>query len=283
MANWDTGKEILYYVLLKLKDYERIRQEEAKLIIQGIYWELLMEFPWLFALKDPPGIINTVAEVTGTATITKGSATVTLGAAIATTMAGRKFYIDNEFVPYRILTHTAGTVTLTLDATYKEDSVTAGAFTIFQDEYSLASDCAKPWRFWFRNLPNASINFIGGGEMQARFPQMSRGGISVYEVALIKDNKVKIKSPPTDAVTIEYEYTQRQSALTFDGVVANDTPVFPQDTRKVIADCALLEMLTPKDVKEIGLPDRDKLLGRIKITYMAKDRVKAWIPDSRRM
>lgn len=249
MANYDTGSDILSDILTRASeptngtsDYEAA----AKRYIQQAYWDIYSWARWGWNLKYPPGVFQTVDKATGTATVTKGSATVTLGASIATSMAGRKFQIDNEGVAYRVSTHTAGTATLTLDVVYTEASGSAQAFTIYQDEYQLATGAngvIKPYRFWYRNRPDTEIRILTAQD-QGR--QLRYGSVYVYDIALITNDRVRVRPWPEEAKTIEYDYSERQSALTFDST-ANDTPAIPVDDRVVIAYLALAWLETDKN------------------------------------
>jgi len=285
MVAWTTGQGILTDLGYRNPNFNSGDPTRDRGYIQKAYYDFLLMHPWLFALKDPPGIINTLAEVTGTATtVTKGSATVTLSAVIAATMAGRKFYIDAEQIPYRILTHVAGTATLVLDATYKEVDVSSGAFTIFENEYTLATDCLTPWFFRFRDSASTPLDFLGRGEMDERFGTDVGNCDSVYHIALVKNNKVRIKPWTDEAQTIEYDYTARPDPLTFDST-ATDTLVLPADVAPIIADLVLLSFyLDFGDAKAVNFSkDIDRRLNNIKDVYLAKLKPRVWIKAGRRL
>lgn len=218
--------------------------DEAKKFVQRTYFDVLEYAPWPWALKDPPGILTVYAKKTNTATVTRDSTAVTLGAAIASSVAGWWFQVDSQLVPYRITAHTAGATTLTLDAPYNEAAGTLITCTIFKDEYSLASDCLKPWAAWNRNKPTDRIDVIGMGEMRDRFTNRNTPAINARIMAVVKSNKVRIRPwPETDNITIEYDYTAYPSAdLTFDGVAATDTPVVPLYDRQVLSDVATAQL-----------------------------------------
>ena len=63
---------------------------------------ILRAAPFPFALKTPPGILSLVAKSTGTVSSISGS-TWTLSLSIAVSQAGKKIYMDDEQVIYRIL------------------------------------------------------------------------------------------------------------------------------------------------------------------------------------
>jgi hypothetical protein len=221
--------------------------EASKRYCLRAYYEFLKLYPYPFALKDPPGVISTYATVTGTAICTKGSASVTLGVAVTPSMAGRKFQIDSQGIMYRITAHTTGTTAVTLDATYKEDTVSGGAYTIFEDEYTLASDCMKPWKFWYRNSPETEIEIDSSSNLITCFPDRASTDCAPMKVAYVKGNKVRFSAYFDSAVSIEYEYTARPDALSYDSSASTDTPVIPIEHRHILADWVLYYLQLDKN------------------------------------
>jgi hypothetical protein len=173
-------------------------------------------------------------------TATKGSVTATiLTDSAVTDYSGRKIWLDNNQVPYRIIDHS--TFTLTLDAEWKEESVSSGDCTIFQDEYDLAADCLRPWSMRGRNS-QVSIDFKGAINMHSQLDQETYGSEHI-DCSLIQHKKVRFKPWLKESVTIEYLYCEEQDNLDFTGAGAGDTPVIPSWNRAVIADRALLYQL----------------------------------------
>lgn len=100
-------------------------------------------FPW--ALSTTPIVFNTEAPIKDlTATVNKGSATVTLSDTHATSLAGWYIRIDREEEVYRILSHTAGTGTLTLDATFVGENKTAVYCAIYKLDYTIGNNILLP-------------------------------------------------------------------------------------------------------------------------------------------
>lgn len=87
-------------------------------------------------------ILTTVAPyATGTVAIANGSTTVTFtGSTLVAGMVGRKLTLGLGGPFYRISTVNTGAGTAVLARAFQEDTVTASAFTIYQDEYDVASD-----------------------------------------------------------------------------------------------------------------------------------------------
>ena len=254
MSYTTTGQDILTHVLFRggedvaaSSDYTAT----TKTHIMRAYADVVRFAPFPWALKHPPGVLSLVATVTGTVSSISG-VTWTLAATIATSQVGKQIVLDGENIPYRILTHTAGTASLTVDATYTEDTTT-GAYTIFQDEYALASDCMRPWWAWFRNRPMDLMEFITPDEAASEYPRRTLYSTKYpYTLSLLRydaNNVPLVRLIPwvSEAATIEYEYGKRPPVLTFDGVAGTDTPFIPLEDRIVLADRALFYLLVDKN------------------------------------
>ncbi len=253
------GLEILNNFLWRARQLELMKENQQEFYdaamqhVNRAYYELLTLHPWPWALKDPPGVLNVVAKVTGTATIAHDATSVTLDATISSSMAGRWFEIDAEEIPYRISAHTAGTSTLTLDATYKEDAVSAGTYTIYKDEYTLASDCLRIWGAKNRNDPTGTVEVVDPNFMSNDLPDRSysstnSGGKNCTRItmAIVQGGKARITPwPDTDDISIEYSYCIKPTSdLTFDKTTTGDVPLVPLESRYVISDIAIFNLLS---------------------------------------
>lgn len=260
MADFYYGQDILQDALFRAGERTDLTGASAsdylaaaKRYIMRAYYNTITAYPFPKSLSSPPGIIDTLDKETGTATVTKGSTAVTLSAVVATSLAGRKFFIDNEAVLYRISAHTGGTDAVTLDAKYKEDSGT-GAFTVYQDEYDLASDCLTPRSAWDRSFPDGKIEIVPDQLMQdMRSRAIGSEGWRVEELAIIEGGKVRVRPWPAEARTIEYVYVKRPEILAWDGT-ANDVPSFiDEEHRHLLSDYATAFIL--KDKKDENWQD----------------------------
>lgn len=219
--------------------------DSAQRYVNRAYYSLLsIGFPWPFAKKHPPGIINTAAEETGTASITNGNTSLTLDASIASSMEGWKIYFDDDGVIYRVTSHTAGSTAVTIDATLKETTKSSANYTMFQDEFDLASDCLLPLRFWFRNQPEHKIERENAATMFSRKPTSS---IRPSKWAYINDQKIRFNRWTEDAQTIEYDYVYAPGFLDFTGSGSGDTPIIPIQHRHILAEWALVMLLEDKN------------------------------------
>ena len=253
LEDFTYGLDLLYYVLKSGSQNAATSDRYAadvKAAIRKEYWEILCLEPWNFALASSPGVITTVAAQDVTVSSISG-ATVTLSATIATSQAGRKFYLDANQSMYRISAHTAGTATLTLDATYVEDQ-TSGAATIFQDEYSLASTAMRVWDpLYLRGQFEGELPIIGIKEFKARDGQhISVMGPPEAATEIRRDSSgyMRLQLAPwsEDRVNIEYDYTVFHD-LDFTGAGAGDTPKLPREDRWIIGERALWTLFRNKD------------------------------------
>ena len=218
---------------------DKISEKTRRYVLRS-YYELLMLEPWPFALKETPGVINTVESFEDEITATEGSATATITTASTTTnCTGRKIYHNGNQKIYRITLHSA--YTLTLDATWKEDSVSGETCTVYQDEYSIAADCVRLWSFRDRtnNIPIEWDGFIGmHRELDEKFY-----GSQIVHVSLMTETKVLFEPWLKDASTVEYLYTDQKDDLTFEAMDASDVPVVPKWHRHILEDMAYLKTL----------------------------------------
>ncbi|MDI6788028.1 MAG: hypothetical protein QME51_06630 [Planctomycetota bacterium] len=123
-----------------------------KLAVNMAYQEIWNLYPWKFAEKR--GRFDTVARYkTGTVSVTNGSTTVIgSGTTFTSAMAGRKFVVDGDAVAYKIATFD-GITQVTLETQYRGTTNTSTNYSIYQDEYKLAGDCATILRMWQTESP----------------------------------------------------------------------------------------------------------------------------------
>jgi len=143
----DTGKKVLTDVLFRASESVLLTGDVSdyldavKRYIMRAYQFVLTFYPFPFALKDPPGIIDTKDEQTITTACTNQNAVVVTSGSLSGSVVGYKFYALGDDTRYRVITHAGNNVTL--DATWKSAT---GSYTgyFYKDEYDLASDCLKP-------------------------------------------------------------------------------------------------------------------------------------------
>lgn len=271
MAQFDTGQAIVQHIMRRAgeilptatSEADADHLIEAKLYAQAAYWEICALKPWRWARKRAQ--FNSVAQVTGSVTTISG-ADVTLSATVASSLAGRKFMLDAETIPHRILTHTAGTADVVLQTDYT-GTATSGTYTVYDDEFTAASDIlAFPVISDMHSWGN--IQVIPEGEMARRFSRNTFGNTHAAYAAFISDTEVRIVPWTTEARLFEISYNYRPDPLTFDGTALTDTPILPRDSRVAIAQRALLKIYSDKrdERTEMLQVEFDETLSRMSST-----------------
>ncbi len=258
------GQDIAKAVLLDAGEADsltgRYGEDVKRYVLQG-YWSFLCHARWPWALSPTPGIMTTVAkrDVIVSSISSATPAVVTLSAVIATSMAGRKFYMEGNQSVYRIAGHLAGTNLLTLDAGYVETE-TAGSAVIFQDEYNLPNACIKVWDpLHVRGQRYNPVPLIEKPEFEARYGRGSWSlGFGPIEAACeIQPDaysasangvvrRVRVAPWSEEALNLEFDYTLFHS-LDFTGAGDGDTPHCPRERRMVLVHLAVFEMFVNKD------------------------------------
>ena len=261
MGNLDfqTGQDLLLYALKNGGQAESTSDTYATDVKQAIltaYWTIMSMEEWPWAKATQPKVVTTLKKVSGTVSSisTADPAVVTVSANITDSMALRKFYMDSNQSYYRIASHSAGTASLTLDAAYV-DTPSTGIFTIYQDEYALATDVIVPWSpMRLRGQFEGNIDLMDQAEFEARY-SVNTSQVGLTDSATIMrysldgaDQSPLIRVAPwtEDRINIEYDYTQRH-VLTFDNVASTDTPRVPRELRWVIGDWAIWRLWMNKN------------------------------------
>lgn len=223
---------------------------DAKLHTMTGYWDFAALKPWRWVRSDPPAAFTALPphlnSITGGGLV-QGSTAVTLAAVVPVglgSMAGRKFFMDSEGIPVRISTHVAGTAALVLQAGYPGIE-TSGSCTLFQDEYTVAPDILA-FPVITEQHTGDQVTVLPEKEMKQRFPRNINGTTRAQYASFITQSKVRIVPWTTNYRLFECTYNQRPAALTFDGNVATDTPVCPQNARELIGLFALRRVMTDK-------------------------------------
>lgn len=262
MASEDlkTGLDLLHAALLDAGEAASALGNygaDGKRAVREAYWSVLCHARWPWAMSSVPNVIEVQAaqRVTVNSTV---SNLMTLSATIASSVARYKIYLESNQAVYRIVGHTGGTATLTLDASYAE-SITSGSAIIFKDEYALPTDVLKVWDpMWPRGWYDNPIPLIDKPLFELRYGRGAWGfGSGIIEAACeihpegfdsTSSNMVRqVRFAPwtEDALNIEHDYTVFHD-LTFAGNDA-DTPRIPREHRSVVAKLATALLCLNKD------------------------------------
>src|SRR5574341_429087 len=200
---YETGAQILDAVLSHAGDDivgSADFETEAKRAIQHGYIRVLESFPWLFNRKDPPAVLNTVAEITtGSVTLTTGSTSGTFSAAPAISVQERKIYTDTDGVVCRIAAHIAGQTAFTLDAIYVGDGGSGLSYHVFQDEYDLATDFLIPvntTRFLRDCHGRYDMDLIHPNRLETLYPSPVTGSVKARYCAIIREKTLRVAPYP---------------------------------------------------------------------------------------
>lgn len=178
----------------------------AELAVIQFFRDLTKRWPWTDLVKDPPGVLLTVAKVTTlTLTVaTAGSAVAgTLGATFTPSLAGRKVLPSGKDYHVRITAHTAGTNAVTLDAA--PETLTAIATTIVQDEYDLASDVGVLVNgLWTQE--GQLVRLASDEENRILWGDPPKSGWPATYFSRLTRRKIRFSSYPDAVKRLEYPY-----------------------------------------------------------------------------
>lgn len=158
-----SNSAVLDAIMNRLRTPVTNTTERAKIqaLVDDVYGDMCSKQDWWWLQRRT--IINTSPKInTGTVSVTENSTTVTFSTApqqfsANVSVAGYVLVISGNSTDsnavYRIISHTSGLTTATLDAGYTGATDTAASYNLYQVSYDLPSDCAKALtvkRFGFR-------------------------------------------------------------------------------------------------------------------------------------
>lgn len=168
---------------------------------------------WMFASDT----FETTAEyTTGTADVTNASTTVSgTGTTWTSGMVGRKIRFAGG--PEYTISAFSSTTEITLSEAYTGDTDTDLAYTIYQNLYSLASDCQKVVKLW--DVTNGrEIKAVSAGSLRSKeHVSYTVGDVTEWAPWGRDTNKyprVYLFPYPADPVVIEYVYLKKHTELT---------------------------------------------------------------------
>jgi hypothetical protein len=224
--------------------------DQAKRYINVALQDMHLGFDYKFPWAERTAKLITQAQyTTGTITATKGSTTITGSSTLWNTnndftvknmRAGGKIVINGGFEVYEIASVGSDTAAV-LTSKWTQDTVSAGSYVYFEDEYALASDFLRPIDQTKFGDGGMEIELIGRTEFRRRYPKSNITGR--IEVATIVDKppsgnttpirKVWFWKPPSTAQTIPYSYITSNLATSTLGVAqaelsaSTDEPIIP--------------------------------------------------------
>mgnify|MGYP001601646470 FL=1 len=195
----------------------------ARSIVRAFH-DLHSRNAWWWLTVRPPGVFNTVA-VNTARTITIATAGVavagTLDATVATSLTGFKLRVNARSYAMRITAHTAGSASVTLDASPNTEAAGA-AVTIFQDEYQLAATLGV---FTDGGIWTGDGEFIPLWSLKrllTAYPDPPSAAWPPSAMARIDKRYIRFSHYPTTVTRLEYPYA--------------DTPADPSGTGDLVID-----------------------------------------------
>lgn len=261
MANMTTSADLKDQILFNLGEpVDGSSDFDAEALIQlnrayrelwsgggGIAPEINETWDWL--KQHPPGVLtlDTVLDE-GTIAVTKGSISITFSNAPVLTKVNWHIKIDNESEIYRILTHTAGQATATLDSEVVSDTGTF-KYKAYHLEYDLTGGIMKlvsPFRRY--DSPNIVIPLIDSRKFDLLFP-LQRLQTGVPQVATIiqklKTGNIKVRFShggnlsSGNKIRLEYDCSVQPIDLLDDSA----EPLVPKRHRKILSDIGTYYLL----------------------------------------
>lgn len=236
--------EVLNKIGIADDDVEDVAKQALNDILQEICQS--SNFSWLYGDSS---FITTAVYGTGTMTATEGSTTITgTGTTWTSGMVGRKITCENA--TYIIATFVS-TTEMTISTNYAGAGGGGLSYKIFQDEYSLASDCEDVLSVRQENHPHKLIK-VGIEVIDDYYPQRSSFGYPVAYSIVGYDSSdymvVALYPNPNVARNVYYRYKKRVTEMSAD----TDTPIIPLRYRWVMAKGALYVVAKYLDMPDIG-------------------------------
>lgn len=233
---------------------------DAQRAVVRAYQEICNEADYLFTRADPPGAISTVAPITaGTVNVTNGNGSISFSSPPVSSVQGRKIIIQGIAEVYRIATHTGGLGPATLDAAFNGPNNAAATFTVFQDEYSLASDVRHIIGMF---LGENSWEVLQRSQewLRENYPDPPDPVWPPRYFARIAEQKIRFEGYPDRARRIEYPYTVIPT-----DIAGSVTILIPRNWRYVIADGGLYWIQYVKNDNKQGDTLQIFAVGKAKI------------------
>ena len=250
---WETGASLVDYGLRRANELgvtvtgEGDFEKDYRDYINLAYWDIVGEFPWLWANKYPPYNFTTDAAIY-TAGELISPYVVGVSVVTAQTLTGRKLVFQNDGIVMRILSQSGQNVTL---STKYPKAAANGSLLIYQDEYQLPSDVMLPLKI--QSLSNGGqIELTPQDLFIAQYGTNAVGGTPT-NYTHITSSHIQLGRWPPEQQAYELWYTYVPPALDFSNSGATDTPILPLHIRWTIADRALFYLLTDMDDTKAAL------------------------------
>ena len=186
---------------------------------------------------------------TGTVAVTQDNATITFSSAPAISLAGRRIRVTGHPDLFIISSHTAASVSATLDTPYTGLSSTAVAFQALQTDYTLAADVAALVSPMIAYRTPLRIRGMTPEALDITYPLGNlKEGLPVA-FALTNEQTVRFShGGRSDGMSIRVDYRYRPTVTALADLTTS-FPLVPLAWRHVLADMALVYLLLDKNDK----------------------------------
>src|SRR3990167_8791736 len=216
---------------LRLPESNTTQQTRVLDILNEVYRDIMAKYTWYWLVKRQ--VFNTTAKYTsGTIDLELGNTQATLSAAPGIVLTRRKILIPanaSDSATYRITDSLSTFSTISLDAGYTGTTVASTSFSIYADEYDLATDCGRVL-FMKRYGFTQRLEIVKGFDVSEGQPQQA----ALHDFQTTGDpttpRRVTLWPFPDQAYRVEVWYKQRGNAE----LATGSTPLIPDEYAQVL-------------------------------------------------
>lgn len=140
---------------------EYLNKVHTDVICGGTIFDLEVDDNWVWAMSRNPYVLTLQPPYTaGTVTMTTDSTAITFSAGPTNSLAGWHLRLPGDYTCYRIMAHTAGSTSASIDSNYT-GSLTSTTFNAFKIDYDIV-----PEQIYIETGMNDKIDFIESGSTQ---------------------------------------------------------------------------------------------------------------------
>jgi hypothetical protein len=239
---------------LKVQESDTTTLERIERCVNMAYMDVVdfKRWPWM---SGHTKVVHKAVYQDDDCSVTPDSATVTLNTAPAVglgSFAGYKFSTSSNPEIYTILTHTAGSTSITLSSNYQGELEDEQAYKIWREEVDLPADCKEVVEVWHNHNNHATMEGLGRQEFRRRqneapkyegrpfyFSQTDYYDPTSGTAETESDRYRRLLIHPsiyTENTTIHIDYNKEITELDADG----DEPAMPKEQRNVLVMGALM-------------------------------------------
>jgi len=210
---------------------------------------------WWWLRKEAALVLEPFVD-TGAVSVTQDSTTIVFDATIAASIVGWHFKTNDDADVFKIVSHTAGSATATLDLPYTGDTNTAAAYKRFKIDYTLEADLLKqiePFRVYKQSgvRNDGRVDGCDISTLEDQWPLWSIDGGTPTKFAPLSPTDVRFSRYVVNRTRADYDYLRRPSDLT-------DSPTeeaaVPREYRHILSDGATFYlMIDLDDTRAVGI------------------------------